>query len=108
MFKLAKRLVLHPRHRSLHDVDSKSYKLLRRRIEDLVPRETREEVKRLLKSNERFKISVGPKTGNGRREDRTREQSVSNSAPPTSLLQTQANPSIFFSFPSSGTPVYRS
>jgi len=39
----------------------------------LVPRETREEVERLLSSNERYVVSTGPKAGNGRRPDRESE-----------------------------------
>ncbi|KAL7410551.1 hypothetical protein BDY24DRAFT_371900 [Mrakia frigida] len=70
--KLGRRLVHYPRYRSLHSVDWDSYDLLKRRIEDLVSKETWEEVHRLLNSREWIDVDTGPKTGVGRREDRQR------------------------------------
>ncbi|KAL7410539.1 hypothetical protein BDY24DRAFT_443943 [Mrakia frigida] len=50
--KLGRRLVQYPRHRSLHPVDWDSYNLLKRRIEDLVSKETWEEERSTLLSSE--------------------------------------------------------
>ena len=76
MLKLARRLVLHPRHRTLRAADWDDFNQFRRRVEELVPKETWKEVERLLKTNERYTVSLGPKTGNGRRPGRESKSSL--------------------------------
>ena len=73
MLKLAKQIVIHPRHRSLRAVDWAQFDRFKRRVEELVPREPWEEVVAILSTSSRHFVDGGPKIGNGRRPDRESE-----------------------------------
>ena len=66
---------MHPRHRSLREVNWDEFNDLRAKMKRLVPKETWEEVERLSSSRARIDMgqAAGVKTGNGRRPDRDRE-----------------------------------
>ena len=62
--KLTRQILMHRRHRSLRAVNQNQFDRFKGRVEELVPRETREDI-----------ASAGPKTGNGRRPGRESESS---------------------------------